>query len=316
MDSVKETVRNEYIARINRVISYIEENIAEKLTLEKLSEISFFSPYHFHRVFHAYIGETPNDFVNRVRLEKAAAYLVYHKTEPVTEAALKYGFGSSAAFARAFKKHFGCSATDWKNGGFEKYKNSKICKTESKMRQEAVSGNDYVYNADYELVNNNYEETIMTVEIKQMPSLHVAFISVYGEYGDKIGIAFEKLCRWAGPRGLMDQNTKFVGVAFDSPDITPKDKLRYNACITVPEGTAPEKEINITDIPASKCLVAQYSGPKEGISKFYDELFKVHLPGNGFLPDDNPAYEVYLNDPKTDPERKFVMETCVPVKPL
>lgn len=316
MDSLKEISRNEYIARINRVVSFIDANIADKLTLGKLSEISCFSPFHFHRVFHAYIGETPNDFVNRIRLEKAATFLSYNTSDTITDVALKYGFSSSAAFARAFKKHFGKSATDWRNGGFLNYKNSKICKTDSKMGKEALSLDDYVSSINNLTVNNNQEENKMEVEIKQMPRIHVAYISVYSGYDDKIGIAFDKLCRWAGPRGLLTPETKFVGVAFDSPDVTPQDKLRYNACITVPEGTKPEKDINITDIAEARCITARYSGPQEGISKFYDELFKVALPENGFLPDDMPEYEIYLNDPKSDPDKKFVMDVYIPVKPL
>lgn len=316
MDSLKETSRNEYIARINRVVEYINSNITEKLTLEKLSEVSWFSPFHFHRVFHAYRGETPNDFVNRIRLEKAANFLSYNTTDTITDVALKYGFSSSAAFARAFKKHFGASATEWRNGGFLEFKNSKICKTDSKSGKEENPSNLYVGSVNNLTVNNNYEGNKMEVVIKQMPKMHVAYITVYSGYGDKIGVAFDKLCRWAGPRGLMNQNTKFVGVAFDCPDITPEDKLRYNACITVPEGTQPEKEINVTDILEARCLTARYSGPQEGISKFYDELFNVALPENGFLPDDLPEYEIYLNDPKTDPEKKFVMDVYIPVKPL
>lgn len=316
MNSIKETSRNEYIARINRVIEYIEINISERLTLEKLSEISCFSPFHFHRVFHAYIGETPNDFVNRIRLEKAATFLTYNSGQNITEVAFKYGFSSSASFARAFKKHFGFSASGWCAGGYEKYKYSKIGKTESKNGKDPVPFEDYVSSVNNIFVNTDQEENKMEVEIKQMPKLHVAYITVYGSYGENIGAAYEKICRWAGPRGLLNQHTKFVGVAFDSPDITPEEKLRYNACITVPEETTPEKEINITDIPEARCLVANYSGLQEGISKFYDELFKISLPEYGFLPDDAPAYEIYLNDPKTDPDKKFVMNVYIPVKPL
>ena len=199
MNSIKETTSSEYIARINRVVKYIETNIAEKLTLEKISEVSFFSPFHFHRVFHAYIGETPNEFINRIRLEKAASFLSYNTADSITDVALKYGFGSSASFARAFKKHFGLSATDWRNGGFLQYKNSKICKGESKIGKEPLLNELYVSGVNNLTDDNNIEGEKMEVEVKQMPGLHVAYISVYNGYDDKIGIAFEKLCRWAGP---------------------------------------------------------------------------------------------------------------------
>jgi len=315
MESIKETSRKEYLSRINKVIEYIEDNLSGDLSLEKLSSVSCFSPFHFHRVFHAFIGETPNDFVARIRVEKAAVQLNYNPDETVTEIAFKCGFSSSSAFARAFKKRFGCSATDWKDDKTNANKISKIGITESKNGKEQGLDNPYFEDV-IKNISQNKEVIKMEIEVKEMPKFHVAYITTYDGYNDNIGIAYEKLCRWAGPRGLFRQDTKFIGIAFDWPDVTPQDKCRYSACMTVPEGTAPEKEINIKDIPAAKCVVSTYSGPKSGISKFYDELFNVYLAENGFLPDDMPAYEIYMNDPKTDPEQKFVMQACIPVKPL
>jgi AraC family transcriptional regulator len=40
------------------------------------------------------------------------------------------------------------------------------------------------------------------------------------------------------------------------------------------------------------------------------------LPESGYQPDDRPAYELYHNDPKTHPQGKFIIDICMPVKPL
>ncbi|MCP4217768.1 MAG: helix-turn-helix transcriptional regulator [bacterium] len=48
-------MRSEYIARINRVIDYVDENIYDELTLEKLAEVADFSRFHFHRIFRAVV---------------------------------------------------------------------------------------------------------------------------------------------------------------------------------------------------------------------------------------------------------------------
>ena len=42
--------QKEYIHRVNRVVDYIEDNINEQLSLQKVSEIAHFSPFHFHRI--------------------------------------------------------------------------------------------------------------------------------------------------------------------------------------------------------------------------------------------------------------------------
>ena len=72
----KKYLHEAYTARINKVIDYIEANIAEgDLSLKKLSSVAGFSQFHFHRIFAAMMGETLNLFIQRVRIEKSAAML-------------------------------------------------------------------------------------------------------------------------------------------------------------------------------------------------------------------------------------------------
>ena len=49
----------------------------EPLKLEEVAKVACFSPYHFHRIFRAVVGETLHDFVKRLRLERAL-YLISH----------------------------------------------------------------------------------------------------------------------------------------------------------------------------------------------------------------------------------------------
>ena len=94
--------RREYIARVNRVIDHIEQNLASSLPLAHLAEVACFSPFHFHRIFKALTGETLTAFVQRLRIERAASMLVSEPETPVTHIALDCGFASSASFARVF----------------------------------------------------------------------------------------------------------------------------------------------------------------------------------------------------------------------
>ena len=95
--------RSEYQLRINRVVDHIEAHLAEPLPLEALAKVAAFSPFHFHRIFLAMVGETPQRFIQRLRVEKAATDLRLRPHVSVTEVALEAGFSSSAAFARAFR---------------------------------------------------------------------------------------------------------------------------------------------------------------------------------------------------------------------
>ncbi len=75
-NSKQKYLREEYISRINRVMDYIEVNIVQDLSLENLAEVANFSRFHFHRIFRAMVGETLHQFIQRIRLEKAAAQTI------------------------------------------------------------------------------------------------------------------------------------------------------------------------------------------------------------------------------------------------
>ena len=48
----KDTTARDYRERINRVIFHIEAQLGEPLNLEDLAKVAYFSPYHFHYIFH------------------------------------------------------------------------------------------------------------------------------------------------------------------------------------------------------------------------------------------------------------------------
>jgi len=318
---------DEYTARVNRVIDYIEANISEDLSLTELADVAHFSPFHFHRIFRGMVGETLNDFIQRIRVEKAAAKLVLNPGKSITEIAFECGFSSSSAFARSFRETYGMSATNWRSGGHFQYgKNSKV---DSKDRQ--VVGNirkdfdvSLYYNQD---INNQLwrvkmknKEIQANVEIKDMAELHVAYIRHIGPYkGDQelFGRLFNKLMAWAGPRGLLHfPETKVMTIYHDNPDITDENRLRTDACITVPEDTQVEGEIGKVKIPAGKYAVAHFEITPDQYQDAWNAVYGGWLPESGYQPEDGPCYELYLNDPKQHPEGKHIVNICLPVKPL
>jgi AraC family transcriptional regulator len=117
----KKLLRDEYLARINRVMDHVEQNLDRTLRLDELARVANFSPFHFHRIFSALVGETLSDFIRRLRLERSAQRLIDNPKKSITEVALDAGFGHSAAFAKAFRERFGMSASAWRTGGYGAY---------------------------------------------------------------------------------------------------------------------------------------------------------------------------------------------------
>ena len=102
-----------YYERINAVKHYIHEHIDEPLHREVLAAVAGFSVPHFHRIFTAYTGENNGSYVRRVRMERAGRKLRMGAVD-ITEVALAAGYDTHAAFAKAFKQHFGVSPGEFR----------------------------------------------------------------------------------------------------------------------------------------------------------------------------------------------------------
>ena len=101
MTEIDKQIQADYKNRINRVFEFIDKNLESDLSLNIVSEIAFFSPFHFHRVFKFMTGETLNGYVTRRKIEKSASDLLHKKTT-ATEIAHKYGFSDNSSYSRAF----------------------------------------------------------------------------------------------------------------------------------------------------------------------------------------------------------------------
>ena len=155
-----------------------------------------------------------------------------------------------------------------------------------------------------------------SIEVKELGELHVAYIRHIGAY-NRIGEAFGKLMRWAGPRGLLRfPETKSLAVYRDSPEVTDVSRLRSDACITVPEGTKVDGEVGLMRIPGGQFAVGRFEISGDEFGEAWNALMGGWLPGSGWQPDDRMCYELYLNDHEQHPQKKFIIDICEPVKPL
>jgi AraC family transcriptional regulator len=306
--------RAEYAARFNRVVDHIQRHLSEPMDLAVLASVACFSPYHFHRLFHGWMGETIRDFIFRLRVERAATQLMHNPGKTITEIALDCGFSSSSTFARAFKSFHGVSASEWRQ-------NRKIRKTDRKACQAGSPSGE----ASWETTDGfgPFRELPMTmklnVDVKPLPPMQVAYLRHIGPFqGDSALFErlFGRLCNWAGPRGLIRPDSKFISIYHDSPDITEAEKLRLDVAVTIPEGTQVDGEIGKQTLEGGPYAVTRVKIRPEQYMDAWDALLGDWLPGSGYQPDDRPCFEIMLNDPGTDPEGLHHVEMCMAVKPL
>jgi len=317
-------IRQEYISRINRVIDYIEKNIKNDLSLKTLADVAHFSPFYFHRIFSAVVGETLNHFIQRIRIEKAATLLIANRKISVTEIAFECGFSGSSTFARAFKDTYKISASEWRNT------NSNNCQTIRNNNQILSNdGKDFDSISFYIDPNNQNlkwriemkNKEAVNIEVKKIPDMPVVYVRHTGPYkGDSelFEKLFTKLMTWAGPRNLLNfPETQVVAVYHDNPEITDESKLRLSACISVPADTKVDGEIGKMTLSGGEYVFARFELKDSSEYQFaWDTVMGTWFPESGYQPDDKPCFELYHNDPKEHPNGVHIVDICVPVKPL
>ncbi len=312
--NLNETSRQEYISRMNKVMNYVDRHIDKALNLDVLAGVANFSPYHFHRIFTFLTGETPGNYVQRMRVEKAARLLQNDKRMSISEIAYTCGFGSVSLFSRSFRSYFGVTAKEYRlrekavfvNNGLRYSKTGQLLS--KNMQQE--------FDFDAQLCTvklNNLIFMNTKVEIKEMPEIKVAYVRYTGPY-NQIGKAYEKLVKWAAPRGLINSETKTITIYQDDPAVTEIEKVRQDACITVNSDVKVEGEIGKATIPGGKYAIGRFQVDSKGFEKAWNTMC-LWVTESGYQFCGSP-YELYCNSLENDKHEQFDVEICIPVKPL
>jgi AraC family transcriptional regulator len=295
---VRRQTAEAYARRISLAMNYISRNLERELPLEEIAREAAFSSFHFHRIFKAVTGETVSEFVRRLRLETAANKLLTARAMPITEIACACGFSSSQNLAKAFRQHFGQSPTE--------FRNSKLGNTDRNLE-------DVLAAVMAQSPPRSTTGIGMKAEIKQLPDYTVAFVRKLGPYGkETAGQAFAELMQWAGPKGYLATG-KVIGVYWDNPEVTPPEKCRTDACISVPPGTPHDGQVGIQNIPGGPHAVCSFEIAPEDFSRAWEEAFAWFV-ANGHECADRPSFELYHNTPDRHPEGKFVFDICIPLK--
>jgi AraC family transcriptional regulator len=309
--------RLEYQRRISQAVDYINENLFTDLSLEEVAAAANFSKYHFHRVFRAITGEKCGGFIRRLRLEAVANRLVFAPHQDITSIALEYGFSSSQNLAKAFTKHFKLSPTKYREQHSIKLQSNPGTTQGNFGNMLGNNGNAWSLSEAYTVSHTQSTDrsNAMNITLKELPDYHVAYIRRLGPYGPEISETFERLAQWAGPRELL-ANGQMISAYWDNPEITPPEKCRADACVTVAKGTKVQGEIALQTLSGGKFAVYHVELANDEFEQAWKDLYHKWMPDSGFQPEDKPCMELYYNNPEDHPEKKWVTDICVPVKPL
>ena len=275
----------DYGRRVARVADHIAGHLDDELDVESLAEVAHFSPWHFHRIYRETTGETVVDTVRRLRLHRAAVELT-RDDEPLERVAKRAGYGTLAAFSRAFAADYGVPPGAYRLRG-------RLTPPSPARSKEPV--------------------IMYEVEIAPFAGVRLAAIAHRGDYHE-INRAFEQAMVWASARGLIDAATRSIGIYYDDPLTIPAKDLRSEAGLVVAQDVKLEGDVHEIRIPSMRCASVLHKGPYAELEQPYRYLFREWLPASGHEAGDHPCFEEYLNNPRDLPPSEWLTRISLPLR--
>lgn len=130
-ENIKQTVHNE---RLRSVLSYINQNYKNKITLKELAKQEYMSEQYLSRLFFKQMGMNLTEYLTRLRLEHAEKELLY-TDKKITSIAYSSGFSSAKIFSEQFKRQYGILPREYRklNGHISAVKEDGLKKMELQM---------------------------------------------------------------------------------------------------------------------------------------------------------------------------------------
>jgi len=286
---------------IERALQFITEHLDSPLTVAQVARAAHLSEFHFHRVFHAVVGEPVGRFITRRRLELAALRLAYEPDRNITDIALSSGYSSTSNFSKAFSAHFGCSPT--------RVRQPELGLPSAIGRLTAVYGKDFQPSDLYALPpevapeerRRRAAEWDARVRFVTTEGLDFACLASPGGYDlATLEQTWSELIGHARQLGLCEEAVDAWGIAHDSPQLTAPEWCRYHACVPCPPDRPLPPPLFRGRLSQGRYAVFRYAGEVAGVELAYRSIYSCWFPESILAPDDFTPIDHYISDEPKD----------------
>jgi AraC family transcriptional regulator len=281
-------------SQVGRAQRYIRLKLNEPLTLEEIAREAGSSSYHFARLFLAYTGETPFDFLRRIRMSTALRMLQEDPEGAVTEIALSVGYETPSAFNKVFKKILEMNPSDFRNLGKDNQYDVIYRLIKQRVRNEVTMN-----------LNKNFE-------IVTRPTTHYVFLEKHGPFAEVAPPTWEQMFPLVMSQIAQTEIVEFLGLSGVDRSKMGEEGMIYQAGVAV---SSPPKSamrgLHYRKIESGKYARFLLVGPYAHIGPAFDEVFKTLAEKKVELREEF-CIENYLNDPKVTPENQLQTEILIP----
>lgn len=272
------------------LLVHIQASLDSDLSLASLSRRAGMSSWHFHRTFRSEIGETPAQYVARLRLERGA-FRLHVQEASVLQIALECGYQNHETFTRAFSRAFGRSPA-----AYRAWRRQAAADPPVRVRGPNETG--YALSATKPL------------RLRQM---HLAFIRHVGAYESVPDTLFGELEEWAR-RASVPGPRVWLGIGHDAPGTTPPDRLRFDAALALAAPFQPIGRIAHQVLEAADYAATTHVGAYASLPPAYAEIFHRVTSHKDYVLIGLPAIEFYRTVQVNTNVRVNETEICLPVR--
>lgn len=253
---------NAYLQQIQRGVDFIEARLDDAIELRGVSKAAGISHAHFQRIFKALTGETLKTYVRSRRMANALELLLTTDRR-ILDIALAAGFESQEAFARAFKKAFGMTPTDYRALGHGNLflKKARFDEAYLEHLSQALS----------------LEPTLVTRPATPAIGMRTVFYGV-GSEKNNLGEQLPPLWgRFLARHDELEDKVPFPYYGVVRPDLEDPDRLEYFAAAEVKANTPVPAEMVYLELPAGRYAVFEHRGHAKAIDKTVDYIYATWL---------------------------------------
>lgn len=302
----------DYVARVNRAIDLVIANIDRPLRLESLARAAHFSPFHFHRIFQAIVGETPAQFVKRVRLERALRIMSHNPKRPLTQVAMDCGFSSSSDFSRAFKQRYGSPPRAFDLAAWRAQKREYIERLVERQSQHQNQDQDQNQDLRVRRLPEGANPDGFSIRLLDLPPRSVAYIRVLDPYRpDVVQSAAQRLVDWAQHAEITEH--AWYGYMWDDPSVVEPKDCRYDVAVEAGD-FEPHGEVGRFEFPPMRVASLSIRGGIDLEMRAFDWLYRTWLPNSGYVPGDQPCFEAWVGKPFAHGTEHFELDIHLPLE--
>lgn len=254
------------LERLNQAMEHIESQLDQEIDVARLAQTAVTSEYHFRRLFSALAGIPLSEYIRRRRLTVAGAEVLAGE-RTLLDVAMRYGYGSGEAFARAFRGMHGV-------GPGEARRTGAALRSQPRMSfRLVVEGSSSMR---YRIVEK--EEFRVVGKKARVPLVHAGVNPAIAEFIR--GIGPETLQRITA---LSDQEPDGIIAVSDQLDPSRAEGTEldyYHGVVTgaeVPEG------MDALPVPAGMWAVFESSGPfPQALQFMWRDVFTQWFPSNPY----------------------------------